>query len=372
MYDSWGHYQWAGDYDSPPSWAKAYPNAQKAAFLRSEVLGFMADHHESLSRTPECHDQWLESRYGANDILVGQLQAIENFCELNRLAKLDVAEASRHARKDYYQRQALSMEPLLSSDALELCESYQRAIRISRTPGDLERSWKALLPKLKKDRVKAEADVIKNKRFTKLEDHRQELCFNYDVNLLRRASNDSTEQRFLLTLADMVIAAMTLSGRETPYPNLIPVLLNQLRMTYDRTKSKPGLVHGAEPYRPIMDDVRMIYDLKIAPILANLSLEEQLQANQLKCAFCKPTDSAALQTYLFEDLFEHIADEHRVRAFTPAKSPLVARSRGRVGFPWLTAEWPHTLPILAAHQATPEPWDYEDIWDAAFAPVWQL
>lgn len=116
--------------------------------------------------TPEEIDAWFDTKRNINDVLVSQLQAVEDFCEKRRVAKLDVTQQSKRTRREFYQEKAASLNPPIELKVLHNCASYQKAIAISRPPVDLERSWRTLLPKLKAEEGPVKAHIERQDRET--------------------------------------------------------------------------------------------------------------------------------------------------------------------------------------------------------------
>lgn len=119
-------------------------------------------------------EAWFDAKIAANKILVAQLQAVEDFCEKRRIAKLDVAIKSKDARKLFYHEKAAQADPPIALTVLADCESYKRAVNIHRPAVNLERSWLALLPKLEKDRVEVEARQEEERRKEEEEERKRE------------------------------------------------------------------------------------------------------------------------------------------------------------------------------------------------------
>lgn len=155
--------QWVGDYAETPTWATKYPNGQKIGFLEPAMDHLRSELHAYLAQKPT-EDQikaWFDPKIAANEVLVTQLQAVEDFCERRRVAKLEGTKRSKDVRKQFYHEKAALMDPPLDMEVLLQCESYKRAANIHRPAVDLERSWMALLPKLEIERVEIEARQAK-------------------------------------------------------------------------------------------------------------------------------------------------------------------------------------------------------------------
>lgn len=158
--------QWVGTYAETPIWATKYPNTQKIGFLEPDMKKLKAEVEAFLTTSPteEELNAWFDLKITINKVLVSQLQAVEDFCERRRIAKLDDSISSRDIRKDFFQEKAALMDRPMELKMLEKCESYQRATRISRPPVNLERSWLALQPKLEREREEIEERWAKIKR----------------------------------------------------------------------------------------------------------------------------------------------------------------------------------------------------------------
>ncbi len=120
--------------------------------LKTELEVYLAQ-----NPTLEEIEAWFDPKIAANIRLVAQLQAVEDFCERRRIAKLDDNIKSKDARKQFYQERAARLDPPIALNVLLECESYKRAASIYRPAVNLERSWLTLLPKLEKERVELEA-----------------------------------------------------------------------------------------------------------------------------------------------------------------------------------------------------------------------
>lgn len=127
--------------------------------LKAELESFLTQ-----DPTEDEIEAWFDSRIAANKLLVAQLQAVEDFCEKRRVARLDDTLKSKDIRKRFYQDRAAQVDPPIALGVLWECESYRRAANIHRPAVDLERSWLTLLPKLEKERVEIEARRAEERR----------------------------------------------------------------------------------------------------------------------------------------------------------------------------------------------------------------
>lgn len=129
-----------------------------------------------LTQNPTAREieAWFDPKIAANILLVPQLQAVEDFCERRRIAKLDDTKKSKDVRQQFYQERAARIDPPIALDVLLDCESYRRAANIHRPAVNLERSWLTLLPKLEKERVEVEARQAEERNREEEERKRQE------------------------------------------------------------------------------------------------------------------------------------------------------------------------------------------------------
>ena len=347
---SWGHYQWVGDHDEKPTWAKTYPSGQKTGFLQSAVsdLKVALETYLTTKPTSEDIDAWFDVRISLNDVLVSQLQAVEDFCEKRRLGRLSLTVEGKNAREEFYQKKAESLDPQIELEVLKECDSYRRAIAISRAPANLDRSWRTLLPKIK---VEATAIIAKKKQLEDLRCQRQQLHLNYAISTAHRL--DSPEQCFVLGLADTVIDEIKCFGTKVADVDLIPLILQEVYDTYESLESKPQESGARGPYRLTMDDARMIYRLKIFPILDRLGDSTCIiQAKQLECDYCDDSgnDPCGRSMYCFEALFNHVFNQHRELVWGSNEVTNMANvlhESGESG--WLRMEWPMKLPFHPAY-----------------------
>lgn len=159
-YDSWNHYAWVGRYDEPPAWAKIYPNGQHRRVSRVRFSGMderVQNSALNASSTDEEIDAFLAPYIADNNAYVARLQQIEGWCRTNRIFNKNGLAALKGDRETNFKERALSMDPPLQIEALELCPSYQRAKKIA-TPFT-EKVWSVLKAKLVIERAEAEDEL---------------------------------------------------------------------------------------------------------------------------------------------------------------------------------------------------------------------
>lgn len=184
-FDRWDNYQWLGNYDPTPSWGQLYRSGQYTGYPAASYANFSSElavfvgneydvehgHFSSHEPMPgktcppqDAIDAWFEAKRAANDVLVPQLQAVEDWYES---CKRDNQKAGKDFRKDrerFYEEQAELAG--LNTTVLKNFKSYQAAIAISK-PASIQ-SWKILLPKImaeyeraKKLAAEAEWEAVK-------------------------------------------------------------------------------------------------------------------------------------------------------------------------------------------------------------------
>ena len=313
------------------------------------------------SSTKQEIDAWLDARRNVNIVLVSQLQAIEDFCETRRVQRHIQTAETKKDRVKFYTEKTKLLDPPIGTEILKECESYRRAIAISRPPINSERSWNLLRPKILKEAPSVYARIEKQKEFDDFCVYRRQLVSNVDDNLAKRIGNDSPEQRFVLDLAGTVIDEMRGSETNIADVDLIHIILQDVYKAYEASKSKPES-QFKKPYRLIMDDAKMIYEEKICPLLDRLDTTRQTIAKELSCVYCRnaaPIRPNHTSPLFFEDVFNHIWRHHGRVSWTHKEAieiPTVSHKEGKGGpTAWLTVEWPKRLPIRPAHRALAYP-----------------
>ena len=351
-FDSWCHYQWVGDYEETPAWAKSYPGSQKIMYgssavknLQNEIIVFMR-----LNKTDEEKEVWFTTKEAANKAFVDKLQEVEAWCETHRLGKMNINDVIKKQRATYYKEQARSIG--MDPDALALCPAFMRAVRISTPP--TQRTWQQLLAKIKDERSDAEAELRGRQRRAEIQKYRDQLAEDYRANLQIRANKSSVEQKVVLALADEVVSGLIDSPNPTADTDLIHIILRGVFKAYQAHVPKPKCKNGSD-YRLIMDDARMVYEMKVKPIYKRLRDPIRNQrAKLVKCPCCQGTNA----TISFELILQHMYDEHRYDGcfsfFGVTNSIYMGHD------PWYRAEWPRNLPILADHHEATGKWNPDD------------
>ena len=174
-FDRWDNYQWLGDYDPTPAWGQVYRSGQYVAFPASAYASFSSEiadlvgnvydvkegRFSSLKPMPgkTCPpqdevDAWFDIKRVANDTLVSELQAVENWYETYKRNNQKLCKDLREDRDAFYKEQA----ELAGFDkgTFRHFDCYKAAIAISK-PATMQ-SWNILLPKLKAEREKQEGN----------------------------------------------------------------------------------------------------------------------------------------------------------------------------------------------------------------------
>lgn len=372
-FDSWNRYCWVGELSQKPSWAQ---NA--GAHIRYSCLAlsnFIRDFDDYLAVGPskneiteEEKDSWIDSRVEKNRILVNQLQRIEAYVETEKQNKKNQAAAIKTAREVFFRERALKLHPPLSAAALAMLKPYRASVEIPKLP--TERSWDELLPKLRKERAGAEMRI---KAESKLADNphiERRMNEEYRRILEKRKLNKTSEQRFVLELAEKVMNAVEVEveSGSVAHVDFVPLVFRRIFEEYDRIHEtgKPGNYEGY-PYRLVLDDARMVYETLIAKTIDRWNDQDKRAAKYLKCSGCKRKDSHRLHE--FELLIIHIGQRHTGNVGTLSyflPQPMTAPDRGAI--PWCRLEWPRNLPILASHREVVGEWDPDDATDYIHAP----
>ena len=361
-FDSWGHYQWVGDYPDHPAWQRP-ENFQKIVFLRSDVKKVILEMEEfqkpdanGIQKTQQEVDSWVEAQKSTNEELVCHLQRIEDWVECSKRSKLAEAGEYREQRIRFFKEKAESMNPPLSADALSKTLSYRRAIVISSKP--TENAWKTLLPKLGKERAKAEAECQKEKDHQHKEELRRRKK-DYERTESDRKARDRPEQVLVLELADEIISTLVDSEDERTLKvadaDFIHLVFRRVFQEYeslaDSKKSRAG------EYRLLMDDVKMIYEKRLMPFMEEWDVKRIRAATLVRCPVCPKKEGLSAHQDL-ATVMQHVFEKHASTMadfegfwFPRNELPL------RVAFPWCRVEWPRNLPMLPSHQRVPGRWD---------------
>ena len=175
-FDRWDNYQWLGDYDPKPSWGNLWRSGQYVGFpasayatFASELAGFVGNEYDEedgrfASNKPmlgkscpsqDAIDTWFVAKLAANEALVLELQAVENWHETYKRKVQKIGKDIKKNRESFLAEQAESAG--FDKDFLQKCDSYRAAIAISK-PATMM-AWKILLPKLTAERESMERTV---------------------------------------------------------------------------------------------------------------------------------------------------------------------------------------------------------------------
>lgn len=347
----------------PPPWSR---NSQThiIVYELSAITAKIAEIEEFLrvkpGETPKTNEEveaWYSPQIDANKELILQIQAVENWHNTCRLKKVDDAKTYRHQRAEYYHEQAKSMVPPLESEALDLIQSYKRAITIPKPPS--ERSWQILRPKLQEERAAAEQIVQLRKDQENLIEHRQQCIETYRMLLERRVKNDTVGQIAVLAVADAVIGSFRARNvlNEIADVDIVHIILREVYQWYYAVEDMPGSYLNVNKQRLLLADAKMVYECKIEPIITGWMDEARGKAARLfKCPGCVRKDVQL--RYTFDQLFCHIRKKHapQIGDFYQLHVPS-AELPGFVSFPWCRLEWPKNLPMLAEHHTATGKWD---------------
>ena len=175
-FDRWDNYQWLGEYDPIPSWGNLWRSGQYVSFpasayatFTSELADLVGNEYDEengrfSSNKPmlgkhcplqETIDAWFDAKRVANDAVVLELQAVENWHESYKRKLQQACKDIRKDRESFFAEQAELAG--FDKDLLRKFGSYKAAVAISR-PATMQ-SWKILLPKLTAERESVERSV---------------------------------------------------------------------------------------------------------------------------------------------------------------------------------------------------------------------
>src|SRR5438552_13618830 len=83
------------------------------------------------------------------------IQKIEDWVTNYSRERIHDSRQFKVRRAEYYQQRALELDPPVTAEQLERMACYKRATSISKQP--TERSWKALLPKIRQELAQTQA-----------------------------------------------------------------------------------------------------------------------------------------------------------------------------------------------------------------------
>ena len=153
--DSWNHYQWAGDRDQQPAWAK-YQKHAHLIFLRSGPEGldalkgridaFMRPDPDGTTRTPVELETFMNDVRDDMQKKMAQRRAVENWEGFKRVSHRSETKEVVRARITSVLRKAEEMTPPIPQEDLEKLQAFKLTSLIAKPL--TKRSWKELQPKL--------------------------------------------------------------------------------------------------------------------------------------------------------------------------------------------------------------------------------
>ncbi|KAF1849894.1 uncharacterized protein K460DRAFT_270293 [Cucurbitaria berberidis CBS 394.84] len=143
IFDSWGNFVGVGP---------ASTHSLKTVYLLSDVEALIAEYTRERQQDLDWHAE-LRSWHAKKIDLVEERKTfakkMEMWEETTRTSKSFDYQAKKSARKVYFERKALQLNPPISVRDMEACPSYRRAVAIPKEPNNT--SWLQLKPKLEKE-----------------------------------------------------------------------------------------------------------------------------------------------------------------------------------------------------------------------------
>ena len=324
------------------------------------------------SPSTEDVDAWFAEQKQKNEVYMAQLQKIEAWVMEDVKRRVDERAEIRLQRADFFKQKADQLDPVFPREVLELCPSYEKSAAISKLPS--EKSWQILLEKVLLERETAEVEHAKRKREKYHQLYRVYLSEQYDHTRTSRQSTKTKEQRLVLELADQVIHNLLIDPEGVHDHDIVNIILRNVYNAYQRLPEEERPSTRLGPYRLIMDDARLVYRKKIAPLLRRFQEKSRGEnANILYCPYSS-CDQDEEMFHDFERLMEHIAKSHpRVKNIEYlAMSFHMINNREEAN--WFCLEWPRNLPMKAGHQPTQLAWDLDadEPYKATAKPGFQL
>ncbi|OAL22731.1 hypothetical protein AYO20_11130 [Fonsecaea nubica] len=289
------------------------------------------------------------------------------FKEHGKTTQNPAGKAWRQKRIDFFQARAAELEPPMDSTILSKMAAFIRNLKIATEPTD--RMWDQLKPKIEPYRLQAHQvvefeRVMKSERlesepqvrlFRRLQEHRR--C--------RKAAPPSfrPEQRDVLICAHLVYKQCV--KENVADEDLLLLCLERLFVTYhSRDRRAVGLNYDGTTgqYCLSLDDARMVVEEVLEKAISPHSERGRIVFQSLRCRGCTRNDH--VRTWSFVSAFEHILETHARKVGEgleyyqfaiphPVKS-LPGLSSEDTGveykFPWYTAKWPISLPLVPCHQ----------------------
>ena len=354
LVDSWGRYEMAGHYER--EWARQ-GHGHATVYGRLDIARLVSDQNafreSGDAGNPLAQDAWYEERRATRDSIMAFSQAIEHYCERNQRERLRNNSRLKADRAIFFKERALSLDPPISAEALELIGAYKRSIEITRPP--TERAWKALLPKVVAEQAAAQAVIdeknLRIQRDAQFQNERK----RYRARIAARDNGSAVELGLLRVLADEVLDELDGAPTRIDPLNYVRVALRAIRSKYYEMSADYTAQHGRPvAYRPCLADARMVFERCLEPRIDTWSFTAQMEAKRFKCPGCVRGDNPP--QWDFSSLICHIRSKHTTEL--GAFSYLFHQSND--GMRWLDIEWPPNLPHLARHQSATGRWDPHD------------
>ena len=361
--DSWGRYDKVGLPDE--QWERL-GQGQHRIYGKTDLAALVSEMEQfrvagtNNGWNLEALNGWFLTKRAARDELMKHSQAIEQWIEKTLRDKRTENTEVKASRARYFQERAKALDPPIEPDALQLILAYKRSIDIPRPPSD--RAWKALLPKIEKDRAAAREAADNKRRRAEKEDRERVEQMDYSRRLNRRRLQRTPEQQIVDRVADDVLAEMTTTAAVTMTSvadaDFTLLALRGIRAKYYQQAAKFSVKHNRPTnYRLLLEDARWAFEKHIAPWMREWGAVRSEAASLFKCPGCTRGDTNL--RYTFEMLFCHIRRRHAAELgdysflFREGHNPDAA-------FRWLDFEWPPNLPMLAEHHAATGRWDPKD------------
>ena len=376
MFDSWGHYESAARY-SITGWHRSGHGQQRGYELAAitkqlqDIEEFDESGEKGKGKSEEEVDAWYAPRIQANQDFMAQVQKLENWLEKDGREKIRGACNQKVEREKFYKTHALLMDPPLQATALVRIPAYKRAVSIAKAPS--ERSWQVLLPKLREERAAAEKLIRDEQERVERVELNHKLSMEYTKIMMHRGTQESPEQELILKLADEVLSILHTNIPICPIDDadFVLLVLRAVREKYYRLdeSERPDAYGRRGKHRLLLDDAKMVYELKILPRIEAWKDSARSKAARLfKCPGCTRTDINL--RYTFGQVFCHINEKHagQIGDFSILRAEKLQIPVG-VRFPWCRFEWPFKLPILAEHHTSTGRWNPDDDSDYVLAPL---
>lgn len=282
------------------------------------------------------------------------------------LSEMDLAEPSRQdslreERTSLFAEKALDLSPPMAFEVLEKFAAYHKALE---TPNPATiRSWETLKAKIDVPELRAQAEQLVRWEEEALEwskiggdDTHQNVQRHRQKSRYHRNFDEyAPEQRVVMEIASEELESLLDVVHD--YDVLLK-WLNRVQRAYESLHEKPEGLNGdgtRGPYKLMLDDVLMILQGILEPMLTNAdddSSQYKRVLKSLRCMGCAGANKAT--TYDFRHLVEHVRKTHAqyvakgsfwYRLAIPSKSS--GRDRNEVS--WYRLPWFKTMPALPFH-----------------------